>query len=1187
MYMYARTLTLTLTLLLLAGSALQAATLTVTTGADTGAGSLRTLIGSAASGDTIIFDGAVTSVTLTSGDITVGAKDLSIDGGGTVTIDGSGNADSGLIFNSSTRTWLLDGLTFSGFRSPITGGAVRVTTVNDYSMTIQNCTFDDNQSTLVHGGAIGFDGGARWSATLSNCTFTNNQASSASNRNGGAIYMNSFSNANVASCAIRDCTFTGNLAGNVAGAILMNDVTVDMDDCSFNNNVAGSDGNGGDGGALYFQTNRAVRSTIDNCQFTSNSGQQAGAIRFANRILATFTACTFTSNNTSGGDGGGGGGACHYGVNSAAVLVTDVVFDDCTFSDNRSNENDSADSGGAIKQGGGAWTFSNCTFSGNQSTNSNNLEGGAFSIDDNNGTGGLCLITGCRLTNNIADKGGAIFVWNGTAAYGPTVTIVNSEIDNNIAAYASTDNGSGGGGIMSNHSTTTEPGKIIMDGCNIHDNTAQSGGGCMIRGPFDISNTTFTSNSATRNDTNAGGGAIRFQGEDDTFIDTTRLIEDCTFTTNTAITGPQGGAANDGGAIFSNLFSWTMRRCSFISNQSHDLGGGIYLTSNAYSSPTANPSMLLEGCTFDGNIADQGAGMMAQRTVSITGCTFDSNACYETGTSFSSGGGLYVANNGSRVTISNSTFFNNTCEDRGGGIDFNSNGTLKVYNTTVVNNAISANAAGGGMRAPGGATTELYSCLIANNDDGNNGADEDLDGTWDIVSNCLIRDGNGHTRGTVTNSLIGVNPQLPNPAALTDNGGATETIVLPTNSPCIDVGSNVLGLVGDQRGSVFPRELDRAGVAPAAAVADIGAFELPEDNIFDFIVSASPNITLRLSSSGNSYEIVSDASGTVIASQVVSLTNSLDIDGAGTADTLTVDFSNGNPIIDSFTDWSGAVGADTLQFTNGSFTLVYYSQVGPGAGYVEFDGDRITYSGLAPVVDTTAAVNRQFRDDAGSGDIRMTQGPGAGHTTIDDNVGGARFEQVTFANPTGSLLVHAQGSADRIIANATAANGLFGIAVTINGGNNNDEIIFDAENGWAVDDSPGTSSGTISGHLFSIAYLNIEAPFVTLNNVDATLVPTLTQWGIFILFLLIGSFGMIQIARMNGVASASVPLDLSSLRLWAGRCAIALLAFWTGCILLLGHLPLSDLIGGAICLPVLAYFLHLIQLLTPQLVSQR
>ncbi len=74
------------------------ATWTVTTGSDNGAGSLRVVIASATSGDTITFNGAVPTVTLSSGELSLN-KNLIIDGD----LDNNGTADVTIDANYTSR----------------------------------------------------------------------------------------------------------------------------------------------------------------------------------------------------------------------------------------------------------------------------------------------------------------------------------------------------------------------------------------------------------------------------------------------------------------------------------------------------------------------------------------------------------------------------------------------------------------------------------------------------------------------------------------------------------------------------------------------------------------------------------------------------------------------------------------------------------------------------------------------------------------------------------------------------------------------------------------------------------------------------------------------------------------------------------------------------------------------------
>jgi hypothetical protein len=826
-------------------------------------------------------------------------------------------------------------------------------------------------------------------------------------------------------------------------------------------------------------------------------------------------------------------------------------------------------------------------------------EGGAFALDDNGAANDLghLLIDNCRLINNSAERGGALHLFTG----GAEVEIRDSTLESNTATLNG-NNLHGGGAIHADYSATV-PSFLTIDGCTISQNTSlRSGGAIMLRCAYQITNSTFDANQAGHvSQSFTGGGAIRAEGSNlAALFDGWREFEDCTFTNNLArsltVTRKSKGAP-DGGAFYVNVHRVNMRRCTFTNNEADEVGGAIALYNNTAS------EVNLEDCSFSGNRGEQGAAVATRGINLISGCTFSNNRTWLDAEpdvlgadNFGQGGGLYVNNNAAVVTVQNSTFMANTAQDRGGAISHINNGSLKVYNSTIVDNTVGRNNRGGGYATVNGGTatartTEFYSTIFADNSDLNAGTDEDIEGNVDVFENNLIRDVNGFWVATVAtpggipaSNVQSVDPQL---GALQNNGGLTDTMEPAQSSPVIDAGSDVLALAGDQRGTVFPRVIDHAATAPAAATADIGAVELASDDILDFTVTASPNITLRLSSSGNSYEIVSDASGTVIASQTVSSTNSLDINGDGVANTLTVDFSNGDPLTATGgSAWDGGVDAinDGVIVTGGSHTHVTYNALGVSNGTIDYDGSVLTYSGLEPITDNGSASTRTFTVSIAGNQTITVSTPSAGNTTV----AGPDFENVTFANPTSSLTINTGDGDDTLNTDSAAAVNLFGLTVNLNAQDlTDDTIVFDAQNGWAVDSNPTGDTGSISGHLFALNYSSFST--VTLNNVDATLVPTLTQWGIFILFLLIGSFGMIQIARMNGAefTNASVPLDLSSFRLWGGRCAVALLAFWTGCMLLLGHLPLSDLIGGAICLPVLAYFLHLIQLLTPQLVSQR
>jgi hypothetical protein len=185
-----------------------AATITVTTDADSGAGSLRQAIAGAASGDTITFDNDYTitlaseldiidkTVTITGAGhlITISGNnavrvfhvgDYTTGGSGNLTVDhlnivngksqveecaGSAVACGGGLMLEYLTTATVLNCTFSNNDGGLAGGAIYSYYGNP--LTVTNSTFTDNHAT-AYGGAIEFFYG---SATLTNNTFNSNSA---------------------------------------------------------------------------------------------------------------------------------------------------------------------------------------------------------------------------------------------------------------------------------------------------------------------------------------------------------------------------------------------------------------------------------------------------------------------------------------------------------------------------------------------------------------------------------------------------------------------------------------------------------------------------------------------------------------------------------------------------------------------------------------------------------------------------------------------------------------------------------------------------------------------------------------------------------------------------------------------------------------------------------------------------
>ncbi len=193
------------------------------------------------------------------------------------------------------------------------------------------CEFDNNTAD-TSGGAI-YQGGGR--LTIWSSTFSSNLAGQ-----GGAIYSTS------TSTDIEDSTFNGNesvgysfdntnlmpnrvLAQGWRFSILDQDVTADIESCTFTANQAFDSGSNGDGGAIY---DTSQGGTVSDSLFVGNQAwgtdqgypiRAIGGAVFASN--ASMINCTFVGNAALGAAEGGigisEGGAVHGGI-----LINSIVW---------------------------------------------------------------------------------------------------------------------------------------------------------------------------------------------------------------------------------------------------------------------------------------------------------------------------------------------------------------------------------------------------------------------------------------------------------------------------------------------------------------------------------------------------------------------------------------------------------------------------------------------------------------------------------------------------------------------------------------------------------------------------------------------------------------------------------------------------------------------------------------------
>lgn len=270
---------------------------------------------------------------------------------------------------------------------------------------------------------------------------------------------------------------------------------------------------------------------------------------------------------------------------------------------------------------------------------------------------------------------------------------------------------------------------------------------------------------------------------------------------STVTTGRGGGVYNSGGTLtLTNLI---------ISGNTAANGGG------ANNAGTATLNII--NCILSNNTAT-GAGGALQNFAGNTTNIRNSSIHNNTSNSTTTGGGAMQANG--IVTISNSTFANNSAVGGSGAIYYNGTG-LVMTNVTIASNTSTAN--GGGIHK---ATATLNAFLRNNIIAGNNGAagSPDITGAYNSEGNNII--GNVGTSTTwVASDKLNVSPML---GAFGDNGGFGNTFLPMAGSPAIDAGQNcVVDLSCSANNPPVALTTDQRGVTrPANGTVDIGAVEV-------------------------------------------------------------------------------------------------------------------------------------------------------------------------------------------------------------------------------------------------------------------------------------------------------------------------------------------------------------------------
>jgi hypothetical protein len=290
--------------LALTASTVSGATLTVTTLADSGTGSLRNAIAAASTtspGDDIVFLSGLTGTIMNVTELVInkpltitgpgGSPGIAISGGSTVRCIHVGSAAP-----TAASTVTLTNLTLiSGFGS-VNGGGLRcgnaLITLDLNNITVTGCIAQQ------HGGGLGFDNGT---ITVTRCTISGNSTNTG---DGGGVY----GGGQGATFSMTDCTVVGNTCAGMGGGwggTGPAGSTLTFSACTFLGNTA--NGTGG-GGLAIRNSNVTVTCNITNCTFSGNSAPSTAAasgvgggvavagVAGAGAVTTNLTNCTFYGN---------------------------------------------------------------------------------------------------------------------------------------------------------------------------------------------------------------------------------------------------------------------------------------------------------------------------------------------------------------------------------------------------------------------------------------------------------------------------------------------------------------------------------------------------------------------------------------------------------------------------------------------------------------------------------------------------------------------------------------------------------------------------------------------------------------------------------------------------------------------------------------------------------------------------
>jgi hypothetical protein len=526
------------------------ATFTVTTLADSGAGSLRDALAKADASpgpDTIKFKlpappaHGENVILLTSGELkSKGNVTITGPGSGKLIIDannasrvfdindgiaatdspatisglsmvrGKTNASGGGIYSHESLT--LNNVVVSQCSALIGGGVAAEATSPGAQVRISNSLIDNNSVTVVGGG---LDVVSAKAIAIQRTIITGNT----STQNAGGVYAVIATSGTAIS--LTGCTINGNTALTGGGMFLNSHSTLATAKTTISGTtIAGNTSTGTSifgGGGVFVEGGQTV---ISNSNIDNNSAVYGGGGIDANQFASlTIVKTTISGNQTTAANAvnQGGGGVFIDGSGNATPQPVNIAGSH--IADNQSAHY----GGGLLALNGIALTISGSTFTGNRAIS----DGGGVMTTGTSANKVDITVTGCTFSNNSSKGTGGGLACSG----GGQISISSSTVTGNIAGFR-------GGGIVGVSTAATNG--LILKNLTVGGNFAGAGGGgvaIVLTPDFQIIGGSFSNNTAT-----SGGGFYGF--------DSSGSVSGITISGNSAGTG---GGADEIGAGTINL----------------------------------------------------------------------------------------------------------------------------------------------------------------------------------------------------------------------------------------------------------------------------------------------------------------------------------------------------------------------------------------------------------------------------------------------------------------------------------------------------------------------------------------------------------------------------------------------------------------------------------------------------------